>query len=97
MRLHLTGLESFKALNGKVTLHLSVSSTGANETRVRMSAHDREETTVTRTSPFWTDVNIVGGDRKIPLKDGHFEFDLPATLFENDPNTLTLSWVDFYR
>ena len=97
VRLHLTGLESFKASNGKVTLHVSVASTGANETRVWISADGRDETTVAKDSSFWTDVKIVGGEKKIPLKDGHFELRLPSALFENDPKSVTLSWIDFYR
>ena len=52
---------------------------------------------VTKDSPFWTDVKIVGGDRKIPLKDGHFEFELPAAFFANNSKTIAVSWIDFYR
>ena len=97
VRLHLTGLESFKASVGKVTLHVSVSSTGANEKRVWISSDGRDEKPITESSPFWTDVMFVGGGRKIPLEDGYFEMRLPVALFKNNPKSITMSWIDFYR
>jgi hypothetical protein len=47
------------------------------------------------------DVRIVGGDGKpakeLPLRDGHFEVALPRALFEGNPKSVTLNWIDFYR
>ena len=98
VRLHLTGLESFKASNGKVTLHVSVSSTGENETRVWISSDGREESTVTRTSLFWTTCE----DRRGRKEDSAQERTLwaatcPRRYSRMSPKSLTLSWVDFYR
>ena len=50
-----------------------------------------------RPSPYYTEVRMVGGNGRIPLKDGHFEVPLPAKLFEGNPPEITLRWIDFYR
>jgi hypothetical protein len=47
--------------------------------------------------PYHTEVRIVGGNGKIPLKGGYFEVPLPAKLFERNPKEITLRWIDFYR
>jgi hypothetical protein len=44
---------------------------------------------------------MVGKDgepvKSIPLKDGYFEMQLPKALFEHNPQSITLNWIDFYR
>lgn len=44
---------------------------------------------------------MVGKDGKpttsIPLDDGHFELQLPNSLFEGNPKSIPVSWLDFYR
>ncbi len=44
---------------------------------------------------------MVGEDGKpaetIPLVNGHFEMRLPKTLFEGNPKSIAISWIDFYR
>jgi hypothetical protein len=54
-------------------------------------------TDIKKDSPFYSEVRIVGGEKKIPLKNGYFEVQLPAKLFEGNPEEITLEWVDFYR
>jgi len=98
LRLHLKGLESFRASNGKVTLDAAVSSqTG----KVRLWKAGKENALLNEKSPFWTDIRIVGGDgkpaRELPLKDGYVEVTLPRALFEENPKAITVGWIDFYR
>lgn len=101
VRLHLRGLESFKASGdwsrgGNVTIEWSVASTGKNDSRVSLQSRERE-ITLGKESPYFTQVGIVGPHRKIPLQDGYFEIPLPAKLFDRNPPAITLSWIDFYR
>jgi hypothetical protein len=100
MRLHLKGLESFRASNGKIALVAAVSSHN-DQRRARLWLDDKEDSPLDRTSPFWTEIRMVGGDGKpastIPLKDGYFELQLPKAFFEANPASITLNWIDFYR
>ncbi|MGB6042238.1 MAG: hypothetical protein WBF93_03680, partial [Pirellulales bacterium] len=61
---------------------------------------DTDVTTVTR-SPFWTEIGIFNADGKrtenIPNKGGYFELALPNALFKDNPESLHLDWIDFYR
>ena len=35
--------------------------------------------------------------KEIPLKGGYFELPLPRALFEGNPKSITVSWIDYYR
>jgi hypothetical protein len=96
VRLHLKGLESFRAGSGKVVVEWSVSSNGQNASRVSLR-QGNDELALDKKSPFFTSVRIVGGNGKIPLKGGYFEVPLPAKLTAGNPRELTLRWIDFYR
>lgn len=97
-RLHLKGLESFRASNGKATLDAAVSSQDA---KVRMWKDGKEDALLDDKSPFWAAIRIVGGDGKlakeVPLKDGYFEVTLPRAFFAGNPKRITLTWIDFFR
>jgi hypothetical protein len=98
LRLHLKGLESFRATNGKITLDAAMSSQDAT---VRQWKDGKEDAPLDAQDQFWMEVRIVGGDGKpatdIPLKDGYFEMQLPKALFEGNPKSITVNWIDFYR
>ncbi len=100
LRLHLKGLESFRASNGKVTVGAAVS-IQEGKTQVRLWKDDKEDAPLDEKSPLWTDIRIVGGDGKpateLPLKGGYFEVALPGAFFEGNPKSVTLNWIDFYR
>ncbi|MCE9548389.1 MAG: leucine-rich repeat domain-containing protein [Planctomycetia bacterium] len=96
VQLQLTGLESFEAANGATTLIASVPSTGGHEPRAATKTSG-VETPLDKSSPWWPAVRVVGGNGTIPLKEGHFEVTLPDKLFEGNPKSITLSWIDFYR
>ena len=101
LRLHLKGLENFRASTGTLTLDAAVSSQKEGQTKVRMWKDGQEEAPLDEKSPLWTDIRIVGGDGKpakeLPLKDGYFELMLPRAFFEGNPQSITLNWIDFYR
>jgi hypothetical protein len=98
LRLHLKGLENFKVSTGKVSLEAAVSS---QDSIVRLWKDGKEDSPLDSKSPYWTEIRLVGNDGKpkntIPLKDGDFEIQLPKALLEDNPQSLTVNWIDFYR
>lgn len=96
VRLHLGGLESFKVGGKGFAIDWSIASTGDHEATATLKSGKRV-TDIMRESPFYSEVRIVGGEKKIPLKNGYFEVSLPAKLFEGNPEEITLEWIDFYR
>jgi hypothetical protein len=100
LRLHLKGLSSFRASNGKVTPGASVS-IGDGKTQVCMWKDGKGDAPPDERSPPWTDIRIVGGDGKpakeLPLKDGYFEMTLPRAFSEGNPKAVPLNWTEFYR
>jgi hypothetical protein len=100
LRLHLKGLESFKASNGKVRLEASAS-LQEGKPLVRLWKDGKEDAPLDSKSPYWMEIRMVGGDGKpakaIPLKDGYFEMALPKAFFEGNPKSITANWIDFYR
>ena len=100
LRLHLKGLEGFRASSGLVTLDAAVSIPQGRR-RVRLWRDGKEDAPLDEGSPFWMDIRIIGGDgrpaRELPLKDGYFEMTLPRVFFEGNPKSITLDWIDFYR
>jgi hypothetical protein len=100
LRLHLKGLESFRASNGKTTLNAAVSVQDGKR-QVRLWKDRNEQDRLDEKSPFWMDIRILSSDGKpadkIPLKNGYFEMRLPGALFRGNPRSITLNWIDFYR
>lgn len=98
LRLHLKGLENFKVSNGKVTIEAAVSS---QDGKVRQWKDGKEGSPLDAKSPYWTEIRMFGHDGKsvktIPLDDGYFEVQLPTALFEDNPKSITVNWIDFYR
>ena len=98
LRLHLKGLENFKVSTGKVTLEAAVSS---QDGKVRLWKDGKEDSPLDANSPYWMEIRILDGDDEpttiIPVKDGYFEIPLPRALFEDNPKSITVSWIDFYR
>ena len=98
LRLHLKGLENFKIRNGEITIEASRSSQNG---QVRLWKDGKEDSLLDSKSPYWTEIRIVGKDGKpvttIPLDDGYFEIQLPKALFEDNPKSITVNWIDFYR
>jgi len=100
-RLRLRGLERLRIGTGKGTLSASVSSSGDHRTILSFSEGGKEEVSIDRRSPYWTEISILDAQghpaKEIPLKDGVFEVTLPRALFVSNPPTITLDWIDFYR
>ena len=100
LRLHLTGLEHFQVTNGNTTLEGSAS-LHEGKPLVRLWKDGKEDAPLDAKSPYWIDIRILDCDGKqakeTPLKDGYFEMPLPKALFEGNPKSITVNWIDFYR
>ena len=98
LRLHLKGLENFKVSNGITTLEAAASS---QDGTVRLWKYGKEDSPLDANSPYWMEIRILDGDDEpttiIPVKDGYFEIPLPRALFDDNPKSITVSWIDFYR
>ncbi|HWL10634.1 MAG TPA: hypothetical protein VNQ76_19665 [Planctomicrobium sp.] len=98
LQLHLSGLESFIVTNGKTTLNAAVSS---SDGRVRLWKDGNEDSVLDAKSSYWMPVRIISSDGQptqiIPLRGGYFEVKLPRKFFEENPKSITLKWIDFYR
>jgi len=98
LRLHLKGLENFKASNGKVKLEASAS-LQEGKPLVRQWMDGKEDAPLDAKSPYWMTIRHDRGDGKpakaIPLKDGYFEMALPKAFFEGNPKSITVDWIDF--
>ena len=100
LRLHLKGLENFKVTNGKTRLEASAS-LQEGKPLVRLWKDGKEDAPLDAKSLYWMEIRMIGGDGKpaktIPLKDGYFEMRLPSAIFEGNPKSITVGWIDFYR
>lgn len=98
LRLHQKGLENFKLTVGNVTLEAAVSS---QDGKVRIWKDGNDDSPLDSKHPYWMEIRMVGKDGKpvktVPLKDGYFEIKLAKALFEDNPKSITVSWIDFYR
>jgi hypothetical protein len=100
LRLYLKGLGNLKVTNGRDTLEAALLS-NADKHPVRLWVNGNEDSPLDNKSPFWMTVRMVGKDGKptetIPMVDGHFEMRLPKALFEGNPKSIRIHWIDFYR
>jgi hypothetical protein len=96
IRLRLRGLELFAATAGETTVQWAVSSSepGAQHMSLRVG---EKELPLDKESPYYSEVQVVAPNPKIPLEGGYFEVTLPAKLLADNPAEISLFWVDFYR
>ena len=84
-----------------VALHSEAQCCVITKMQVRQWRDTREDISLDSKSPYWTKIRMVGPDGEpatgIPLKSGYFKIQLPEILFEHDPKSITIRWIDFYR
>ncbi len=100
LRLHLQGLERLRISNDVLTLEASAAIHDCKP-ELRVWVKDKEETPLDDSSPLWIDIRILGKDnnpaKNVPLQDGCFEVSVPRAMLENDPKTIQIEWIDFFR
>jgi len=102
LRLHLGGLESFEVSNGEFTIHTQLQSHPPYTQMCEVFVGDGGQgTPVDQNSAYYIPLQIVSGqvsgEATIPIEEGYIELALPAVLFEPEPETLSIEWIDFYR
>ncbi|NLF68105.1 MAG: hypothetical protein GX575_03510 [Candidatus Anammoximicrobium sp.] len=102
LRLQLRGLEWLTVAAGKVTLGVSVSSSAPEAVRLFSSETGKpQKETVERGSCYWTQVRVLDPNGKpasgLPGAGGWFEVQLPAALLKDNPESVAIRWIDFYR
>ncbi len=95
VRLHLKGLEQFRAANADVAAEWAVSSSEKNS--VMTLRKNKVESIVKPEAKDYTQAKFIGPDPNDPSDKGYFEVRLPAMLFEKNPQEISLGWIDFYR
>ena len=100
LRLHLRGLEGLTISNASVTVKASVLSHSGNRRLLRVVNNGQEQVTE-EGSRYWTEIKALDAKGKpvqgLPEEGGYFEMVLPQVLFETNPKSLTIDWIDFYR
>ncbi len=96
VRLHLAGLETFKAGNRAVEIQWSIASHSDRRTTVSLGTADGESV-ITTENPYWAPATIGGEYGSKSERPGYFEIVLPTKLFDENPREIVLSWLDFFR
>jgi len=87
LRLHVQKLEGFKLTYGRTTV--SASSSGGADTVIQsLIESDGVERALMPSSPLWMDIQ--------PEQE-YLEITLPAALTQEEPESFSFQWVDFYR
>ena len=98
VRLHLQGLESLRISNGNESLVASVSS---HDDKVCLRMDGQENAPLDSRHSFWMKIRVVRGNEVPGNADvanrAYFEMKLPKALLENNPKSIKLKWIDFYR
>ena len=101
VRLYLKGLESFRVTNGKRSLRASVLSYSGHPRSLHLRKDGQEGPKLDKKSPYWTTINAFNAQGKpiqgLPKKGGYFEMTLPEALLDDNPTSIQLDWIDFYR
>jgi hypothetical protein len=100
LKLHLKALENVSISNGRIKIQSSVH-VEDEQLRVRSWREQNEELVLDASSPYWTRIRIFGADNKpsrsLPINNGYFELQLPKGIFTDNPQSISISWIDFYR
>jgi hypothetical protein len=100
VRLNLKGLENLKVSALTVAVG-AAAGVRDSKVEVRQWVLDKDETPLAPDDPRRLAIRVFGKDGKtaagVPLDGGHFEVMLPAAFLRDNPKSLTVEWIDFYR
>lgn len=100
VRLHLKGLEKLGITAGDTSVHASV---GFRDAKIqqRVWLNDAETNPLNDAHPCWVSVRVLNVEGQpasdLPLKDGFFEIVVPQKLLVDNPQSISIEWIDFYR
>ncbi len=100
LQLHLRGLESLRITTGDTVLGAAVGLTEGRMTQ-RSWRGASEERELADNDPWRVKVRAVDAQgrpaTKVPLEDGLLEVEFPEAMLRENPRSITLEWIDFYR
>lgn len=100
LRLHLSGLEGLKVSNSNMELTAEVAGPD-NKKFLHLTKHANQSGEPATTMFAESEIRAFGKDGRqskvLPLKEGYFEVRLPKELFADNPESITINWIDFYR
>jgi type 1 glutamine amidotransferase len=101
VRMYLRGLEGFRARGGgETTLEASVLSHSGHRRLLNLREKGQEKA-IGQHSPYWMEIKALDARGKpikgLPRDGGYLKMVLPKVLFQGNPKTLSLGWIDFYR
>lgn len=100
LRLHLQGLEGLKVSNGQLEF---VAEVVAQDKKRFLQVTKNSQPGKPPEPKKLADYEIHSFEKNgkptqvVPLQDGYFEVRLPKELFTDDPKSITINWIDFYR
>lgn len=86
LKMKLKGLEQLRVSVGDLNWMVAVSSSDHKPT-IRLQRGKRETEVANSQDRYWTDVKT----------DSGFELELPNTFFTDNPESITIHWIDFFR
>lgn len=86
VKLKLRGLEQLRVSAGELSWLVNVSSHDRKPT-IRLQRGSNETEITNLDNRYWTDVKT----------SSDFEMKLPSAIFSDNPKSITIDWVDFYR
>lgn len=100
LRLHLSGLEGLEVSNRNIKLAAEVAGTD-NKKFLHLTNNVSQRSEPATTRPTESEIRAFSKDGRpsavLPLKDGYYEVRLPKELFADNPESITIDWIDFYR
>lgn len=98
LRFHLNGLENLDFNYTDINIKVEISSLGDNEIRQSVTKNGLTEI-INTDSEFWLPILIspTQGDTTIPLEAGTIDVRIPPAFYARNPESFTISWIDFYR
>ncbi len=104
LRLHLKGLEKFQVINGKLSLSAQVNH--GDESNIGKTDYycwkdgEKKGKRLTNKSRYWLKIQRVESEVSEAASSANpndFEIALPKAFFEDNPQSITVKWIDFYR
>lgn len=100
LRLHLNGLEGLTVSHSQMKLTADAAGTDSKKF-LHITKNANQSSAPAPTKLAECEIRAFGNDSRpsniLPLKDGYFEVRLPKELFADNPESITINWIDFYR
>ena len=90
----------FATKQADLTFNLTVQSHGPHRAHMNVSEGETSKG-IEGGSPYFTTVRALDATGQevftIPLKEAHFQLEIPAAMLKGNPEELLIRWIDFFR